>query len=186
MKGTTLRTALQKKAIAPSPAGISSEASRALETVLASLDDFQEFRRTSIYPSDNQADRASGDYMRGSRRARIASSCRGSCDHLNQGDQGGPVSDTHRALEGLSIRPPMGLLIDSATVILHVFRPRSREFNTTSRRHVADARPRRRDFASDRTWLRARRPHAVAMEGVDICRGPDIESGPEKGRTGPF
>jgi len=60
MKGTTLRTALQKKAIAPSPAGISSEASRALETVLASLDDS---KAENIIPIDIQGRSSLGDYM---------------------------------------------------------------------------------------------------------------------------
>ena len=60
-KGKTLRTALRKKAdIVPSPAGMNEPVSRAIDTVLASLDDSKAENIVSI---DIQGKSSLGDYM---------------------------------------------------------------------------------------------------------------------------
>jgi ribosome-associated protein len=120
-KGKTLRTALRKKAEhAPSPAGISADASRALHTVLASLDDSKAEDITSI---DIHGRTSLADYMvvaSGRSHRHVAAVA----DHLIKA-----IKDA-----GLGIPRVEGLnnadwvLIDSGDVIVHVFRPEVREF----------------------------------------------------------
>jgi ribosome-associated protein len=122
-KGTTLRTALRKKVVSlPSPAGISrnDDASRAIKTVLASLEDSKAENIVSI---DIQGKSSLGDYM-------VVASGR-SHRHV------GAVADRLlKAIKdaGLGQARVEGLagadwvLIDSGDVIVHVFRPEVREF----------------------------------------------------------
>lgn len=122
-KGKTLRTALRKKAeIQPSPAGISgnADASRALETVLASLDDS---KAENIISIDIQGKSSLGDYMvvASGRSNRHVSAV---ADHLIKA-----LKDAGLGLprvEGLANAD--WVLIDSGDVIVHVFRPEVREF----------------------------------------------------------
>jgi ribosome-associated protein len=112
---------LRKKADhAPSPAGISTDASRALDIVLASLDDS---KAEDIISIDIQGRSSLGDYMivaSGRSHRHVAAVA----DHLIKA-----IKDA-----GLGIPRVEGLnnadwvLIDAGDVIVHVFRPEVREF----------------------------------------------------------
>jgi ribosome-associated protein len=112
---------LRKKADhAPSPAGISTDASRALDSVLASLDDS---KAEDIISIDIQGRSSLGDYMivaSGRSHRHVAAVA----DHLIKA-----IKDA-----GLGIPRVEGLnnadwvLIDAGDVIVHVFRPEVREF----------------------------------------------------------
>ncbi|MBD0414166.1 ribosome silencing factor [Tianweitania sp. Rool2] len=122
-EGKTLRTALRKKAdIVPSPAGISGSdaVSRALEIVLASLDDSKAENIVSI---DIQRKSSLGDYMvvasgRSHRHVAAVS------DHLLKALKDAGFGTAR--VEGLAGAD--WVLIDSGDVIVHVFRPEVREF----------------------------------------------------------
>ncbi|PZN52417.1 MAG: ribosome silencing factor [Proteobacteria bacterium] len=122
-KGKTLRTALRKKAdIAPSPAGVSvrDASSRALDTVLASLEDSKAENIVSI---DIQGKSSLGDYMviASGRSHRHVSAI---ADHLLKAFKDAGFSGVR--VEGLASAD--WVLIDSGDVIVHVFRPEVREF----------------------------------------------------------
>jgi ribosome-associated protein len=122
-KGKTLRTALRKKAdIAPSPAGISvnDAASRAINTVLASLDDSKAENVVSI---DIQGKSSLGDYMvvASGRSHRHVSAV---ADHLLKALKDAGFGQAR--VEGLASAD--WVLIDSGDVIVHVFRPEVRDF----------------------------------------------------------
>ncbi len=122
-KGKTLRTALRKKAdIQPSPAGISGDAdvSRALETVLASLDDS---KAEDIVSIDIQGKSSLGDYMvvASGRSHRHVSAV---ADHLIKALKDAGLGFPR--VEGLGNAD--WVLIDSGDIIVHVFRPEVREF----------------------------------------------------------
>jgi ribosome-associated protein len=112
---------LRKKAVpVPSPAGISSEASRALEIVLASLDDSKAEDITSI---DIQGRSSLGDHMvvaSGRSHRHVAAVA----DHLIKAIKDGGLGVPR--VEGLNNAD--WVLIDSGDVIVHVFRPEVREF----------------------------------------------------------
>jgi ribosome-associated protein len=122
-KGKTLRTALRKKAdIVPSPAGISGKdaVSRAIETVLASLEDSKAENIVSI---DIQGKSSLGDYMvvaSGRSHRHVAAVAEQLLKALKDGGLG-----TAR-VEGLAGAD--WVLIDSGDIIIHVFRPEIREF----------------------------------------------------------
>jgi ribosome-associated protein len=120
-KGKTLRTALRKKAEhAPSPAGTGLDASRALETVLSSLDDSKAENIVSI---DIHGRSSLGDHIvvASGRSHRHVSAV---AEHLIKA-----VKDA-----GLGVPRVEGLanadwvLIDAGDIIVHVFRPEVREF----------------------------------------------------------
>src|SRR5690606_26504306 len=122
-KGKTLRTALSKKAdIQPSPAGINGDAdiSRALNVVLASLDDS---KAEDIVSIDIRSKSSLGDYMvvaSGRSHRHVAAVA----DHLIKA-----LKDAGLGLprvEGLSNAD--WVLIDSGDIIVHIFRPEVREF----------------------------------------------------------
>jgi ribosome-associated protein len=123
VKGKTLRTALRKKAdILPSPAGLSGSdaSSRALETVLASLEDSKAENIVSI---DIQGKSSLGDYMvvasgRSHRHVAAVS------DQLLKALKDGGFGQAR--VEGLAGAD--WVLIDAGDVIVHVFRPEIREF----------------------------------------------------------
>ena len=123
LKGKTLRTALRKKAdILPSPAGLSGNdaSSRALETVLASLEDSKAENIVSI---DIQGKSSLGDYMvvaSGRSNRHVAAVA----DHLLSALKDAGFGQAR--VEGLSGAD--WVLIDSGDVIVHVFRPEVREF----------------------------------------------------------
>ena len=122
-KGKTLRTALRKKAdIAPSPAGIgvSDASSRALETVLASLDDSKAENIVSI---DIQGKSSLGDYMviASGRSHRHVSAV---ADHLLRALKDAGLGGAR--VEGLASAD--WVLIDTGDVIVHIFRPEVRDF----------------------------------------------------------
>ncbi len=122
-KGKTLRTALRKKAdLAPSPAGISviDASSRALETVLASLEDSKAENIVSI---DIQGKSTLGDYMvvASGRSHRHVSAA---ADHLLKALKDAGFGNAR--VEGLAGAD--WVLIDSGDVIVHVFRPEVRDF----------------------------------------------------------
>ena len=122
-KGNTLRTALRKKAdIVPSPAGISvnDAVSRAIETVLASLEDSKAENIVSI---DIQGKSSLGDYMvvASGRSHRHVSAV---ADHLLKALKDAGLGMAR--VEGLSGAD--WVLIDSGDIIVHVFRPEVREF----------------------------------------------------------
>jgi ribosome-associated protein len=122
-KGTTLRTALQKKVVPlPSPAGISrnDDASRAIKTVLASLEDSKAENIVSI---DIQGKSSLGDYMvvASGRSHRHVSAV---ADHLLKAIKDAGLGQAR--VEGLAGAD--WVLIDSGDVIVHVFRPEVREF----------------------------------------------------------
>lgn len=122
-KGKTLRTALRKKAdIAPSPAGVSvrDASSRALDTVLASLEDSKAENIVSI---DIQGKSSLGDHMviASGRSHRHVSAI---ADHLLKAFKDAGFSGVR--VEGLASAD--WVLIDSGDVIVHVFRPEVREF----------------------------------------------------------
>src|SRR5690606_37760713 len=122
-KGKTLRTALRKKAdIAPSPAGVSvrDASSRALDTVLASLEDSKAENIVSI---DIQGKWSLGDYMviASGRSHRHVSAI---ADHLlkalkDAGFSGGSAKGQPT---------DSWFLMHSGDVIVQVFRPEVREF----------------------------------------------------------
>jgi ribosome-associated protein len=122
-KGKTLRTALRKKAdIVPSPAGIGGNEPtfRALETVLASLEDSKAENIVSI---DIQGKSSLGDYMvvaSGRSHRHVAAVA----EHLLQALKDAGLGNAR--VEGLSGAD--WVLIDSGDVIVHVFRPEIREF----------------------------------------------------------
>lgn len=119
----TLRTAtLKKDAEAPSPAGASGygSASRALELVLASLDDS---KAEDIVSIDIQGKSALGDYMvvasgRSHRHVMAVA------DHLMRAlkDEGFGTAK----VEGLTNGD--WVLIDTGDIIVHIFRPEVRSF----------------------------------------------------------
>lgn len=123
LKGKTLRTALRKKAEPlPSPAGLSGNdaSSRALETVLASLEDSKAENIVSI---DIQGKSSLGDYMvvasgRSHRHVAAVS------EHLLKALKDAGFGNAR--VEGLSGAD--WVLIDAGDVIVHVFRPEIREF----------------------------------------------------------
>jgi ribosome-associated protein len=122
-KGKTLRTALRKKAVVmPSPAGMSGNAavSRALDTVLASLEDSKAENIVSI---DIQRKSSLGDYMvvaSGRSHRHVAAVADQLLTALKDAGLG-----TAR-VEGLAGAD--WVLIDSGDIIVHVFRPEVREF----------------------------------------------------------
>jgi ribosome-associated protein len=122
-KGKTLRTALRKKAdIAPSPAGISVNvaASRAIETVLASLEDSKAENIVSI---DIQGKSSLGDFMvvaSGRSHRHVAAVA----EHLLKALKDAGLGQAR--VEGLAGAD--WVLIDAGDVIVHVFRPEIREF----------------------------------------------------------
>jgi ribosome-associated protein len=122
-EGKTLRTALRKKAdiIMPSPAGISgSSVSRAINTVLASLEDSKAENIVSI---DIQGKSSLGDYMvvaSGRSHRHVAAVADQLLKALKDAGLG------HARVEGLAGAD--WVLIDSGDVIVHVFRPEIREF----------------------------------------------------------
>jgi ribosome-associated protein len=122
-KGKTLRTALRKKAdIVPSPAGISvnDASSRALDTVLASLEDSKAENIVSI---DIQGKSVLGDYMvvASGRSHRHVSAV---AEHLLKALKDAGFGNAR--VEGLAGAD--WVLIDSGDVIVHVFRPEVRDF----------------------------------------------------------
>lgn len=121
-KGKTLRTALRKKAdIVPSPAGISvNAASRAIDTVLASLDDSKAENIVSI---DIQGKSSLGDYMviaSGRSHRHVAAVA----DHLLKALKDAGLGQVR--VEGLAGAD--WVLIDCGDVIVHIFRPEVRDF----------------------------------------------------------
>ena len=122
-KGNTLRTALRKKAdIMPSPARISVDdaVSRAIKTVLASLEDSKAENIVSI---DIQGKSSLGDYMvvaSGRSHRHVAAVA----DHLLTALKDAGLGMAR--VEGLSGAD--WVLIDSGDIIVHVFRPEVREF----------------------------------------------------------
>ncbi len=123
MKGKTLRTALRKKAeILPSPAGLggTDASSRALETVLASLEDAKAENIVSI---DIQGKSSLGDYMvvaSGRSHRHVAAVSDQLVSKLKDAGFG------NARVEGLSGAD--WVLIDAGDIIVHVFRPEIREF----------------------------------------------------------
>ena len=122
-KGNTLRTALRKKAdIVPSPARISVDdaVSRAIKTVLASLEDSKAENIVSI---DIQGKSSLGDYMvvASGRSHRHVGAV---ADHLLKAIKDAGLGQAR--VEGLAGAD--WVLIDSGDVIVHVFRPEIREF----------------------------------------------------------
>jgi ribosome-associated protein len=122
-KGNTLRTALWKKAdIVPSPAGISvnDAVSRAIKTVLASLEDSKAENIVSI---DIQGKSSLGDYMviASGRSHRHVSAV---ADHLLKALKDAGLGTAR--VEGLAGAD--WVLIDSGDIIVHVFRPEVRDF----------------------------------------------------------
>jgi ribosome-associated protein len=122
-KGNTLRTALRKRAdIVPSPAGISvnDAVSRAIKTVLASLEDSKAENIVSI---DIQGKSSLGDYMvvaSGRSHRHVAAVA----DHLLKALKDAGLGTAR--VEGLAGAD--WVLIDSGDIIVHVFRPEVREF----------------------------------------------------------
>lgn len=120
-KGKTLRTALRKKAdIVPSPAGISASDTRALDAVLASLEDSKAENIVSI---DIQGKSSLGDYMviaSGRSNRHVAAVA----DHLLKALKEAGYGNVR--VEGLASAD--WVLIDSGDVIVHVFRPEVRDF----------------------------------------------------------
>lgn len=114
---------MRKKAdIQPSPAGIigAAEVSRALETVLASLDDSKAENIVSI---DIQGKSSLGDYMvvaSGRSQRHVAAVADHLIKALKDSGFGFP------RVEGLANAD--WVLIDSGDIIVHVFRPEVREF----------------------------------------------------------
>lgn len=114
---------MRKKAdIQPSPAGIdgSADASRALATVLASLDDS---KAEDIVSIDIRAKSSIGDYMvvASGRSNRHVSAV---ADHLIKALKDAGLGFPR--VEGLSAAD--WVLIDAGDIIVHVFRPEVREF----------------------------------------------------------
>jgi ribosome-associated protein len=122
-KGKTLRTALRKKAdIVLSPAGISvsDSVSRAIKTVLASLEDSKAENIVSI---DIQGKSSLGDYMvvaSGRSHRHVAAVTENLLESLRDAGHG------RARVEGLAGAD--WVLIDAGDIIVHVFRPEIREF----------------------------------------------------------
>ena len=120
-KGKTLRTALRKKAdIVPSPAGMNEPVSRAIDTVLASLDDSKAENIVSI---DIQGKSSLGDFMvvaSGRSHRHVAAVA----EHLLKALKDAGLGQAR--VEGLAGAD--WVLIDAGDVIVHVFRPEIREF----------------------------------------------------------
>lgn len=122
-KGKTLRTALQKKAeIQPSPAEISgiADVSRALELVLASLEDS---KAEEIVTIDLRGKSALGDYMviaSGRSHRHVAAAADHLITALKEAGLGAP------RVEGMSGAD--WVLVDTGDIIIHIFRPEVREF----------------------------------------------------------
>ena len=122
-KGKTLRTALRKKVdIIPSPAGISVDdaASRAINTVLASLEDS---KAENIVPIDIQGKSSLGDYMvvaSGRSHRHVAAVAEQLLKALKDAGLG------QARVEGLAGAD--WVLIDSGDIIVHIFRPEVRDF----------------------------------------------------------
>ncbi len=123
MKGTKLRTALRRKAeIVPSQVGISrtDDASLAIKTVLASLDDSKAENIVSI---DIQQKSSLGDWMvvaSGRSHRHVAAVA----EHLTKALADAGLGRAR--VEGLPSAD--WVLIDAGDVIVHVFRPEIREF----------------------------------------------------------
>jgi ribosome-associated protein len=123
LKGKTLRTAIRKKAdILPSPAGLSASdaSSRALQTVLASLEDSKAENIVSI---DIQGKSSLADHMvvaSGRSHRHVAAVAEHLLTALKEGGFG------NARVEGLTGAD--WVLIDAGDVIVHVFRPEIREF----------------------------------------------------------
>lgn len=122
-KGNTLRTALQKKAdIKPSPAGSDgrAEISRALDLILASLDDS---KAENIVPIDIQGKSSIGDHMviaSGRSHRHVAAVA----DHIIRALKDAGVGFPR--VEGLASAD--WVVIDTGDIIVHLFRPEVREF----------------------------------------------------------
>ena len=132
-KGKTLRTALRKKAdLVPSPAGISvsDASSRALDTVLASLEDSKAENIVSI---DIQGKSTLGDYMvvASGRSHRHVSAV---ADHLIKALKDAGLGNAR--VEGLASAD--WVLIDSGDIIVHVFQPEIRAFYNLEKMWSAD------------------------------------------------
>jgi ribosome-associated protein len=122
-KGKTLRTALRKKAdIVPSPAGNGGidASSRALNTVLGSLEDSKAENIVSI---DLQGKSTLGDHMvvaSGRSHRHVAAVA----EHLLKALKDAGLGNAR--VEGLASAD--WVLIDSGDVIVHIFRPEVRDF----------------------------------------------------------
>lgn len=122
-KGKTLRTALRKKAEnQPSPAGISgiAEVSRALDIVLASLDDSKAEQIVSI---DIQGKSSIGDHMviaSGRSHRHVAAVAEHLITALKEAGFAAPRIEGKAGADWV--------LIDTGDIIVHVFRPEVREF----------------------------------------------------------
>ncbi len=106
----------------PSPAGMSGmdSVSRALETVLASLDDS---KAENIVPIDLQGKSSLGDHMivaSGRSHRHVAAVA----DHLLKALKDAGFGNAR--VEGLAAAD--WVLIDSGDIIVHIFRPEVREF----------------------------------------------------------
>ncbi len=121
-KGKTLTTALRKKADTPSPAGISASApsSRAIDLVLASLEDS---KAEDIVNIDIRRKSSLGDHMviASGRSNRHVSAV---ADHLVQALK--DAGHGQARVEGLPAAD--WVLIDAGDIIVHIFRPEIREF----------------------------------------------------------
>ena len=123
MKGTPLRTALAKKApLVPSQAGLShfDDSRRALQTVLASLDDS---KAENIVPIDIQGKSSLADHMvvaSGRSHRHVAAVAEHLLKALKEAGLG------NGRVEGLAGAD--WVLIDSGDVIVHIFRPEVRDF----------------------------------------------------------
>lgn len=122
-KGTTLRTAIEKKAHhAPSPVGMNETAfvSQTFDAALASLENS---KAESIIPIDIRGRSSIGDYMivASGRSHRHVSAV---ADHLLQAlNQMGCKNVRVEGLEGGD-----WVLIDTGDIIVHIFRPEIRDF----------------------------------------------------------
>lgn len=104
----------------PSPAGMNDFVSRALKTVLASLEDS---KAENIVPIDIQGKSSLGDYMvvaSGRSHRHVAAVADNLLKALKDGGYG------NARVEGLASAD--WVLIDSGDIIVHVFRPEVREF----------------------------------------------------------
>jgi len=122
-KGTTLRTAIEKKAHhAPSPVGMNETAfvSQTFDAALASL---QNSKAESIIPIDIRGRSSIGDYMivASGRSHRHVTAV---ADHLLQAlSQMGCKNVRVEGLEGGD-----WVLIDTGDIVVHIFRPEIRDF----------------------------------------------------------
>ncbi|MDH7792627.1 ribosome-associated protein [Ochrobactrum sp. AN78] len=122
-KGTTLRTAIEKKAHhAPSPVGMNETAfvSQTFDAALASLENS---KAESIIPIDIRGRSSIGDYMivASGRSHRHVTAV---ADHLLQAlSQMGCKNVRVEGLEGGD-----WVLIDTGDIVVHIFRPEIRDF----------------------------------------------------------